>query len=96
MICSVDSCQLRSAHVLPVVILQERDSTGVFAWTVFPALDAGNNWVSEVFADPEDKIGTNLAEAGAFTVPSARLTHPPRILVLYGCWTAYESCDSGD
>lgn len=66
-------------------------------WAVFPALDAGNDWVSEVFADPEDKIGTNLAEAGAFTVPSARLTHPPRILVLYGCWTAYyESCAFGD
>ena len=49
-----------------------------------PGSGPGNDWVSEVFADPEDKIGTNLAEAGAFTVPSARLTHPPRILVLYG------------
>ena len=70
-----------------IVIFQARDSSCSwdFVWTVFPALDAGNNWVSEVFADPEEKIGTNLARAGAFAAPSARLTHPPRILVLYGC-----------
>lgn len=40
--------------------------------------------VGQAFRDPEDKLGTNLAEAAAFKVPGARLTHPPRILVLYG------------
>ena len=76
-----------STHLRAIVIFQARDSSCSwdFVWTVFPALDAGNNWVSEVFADPEEKIGTNLARAGAFAAPSARLTHPPRILVLYGC-----------
>ena len=46
----------------PSSFFKQEILAGVFVWTVFPALGAGNNWVSEVFADPEDKIGTNLAE----------------------------------
>lgn len=49
-----------------------------------PGSGPGKDWISEAFEDPEDKLGTTLAEAAAFKVPSAKLTHPPRILVLYG------------
>eukprot|EP00435_Cladocopium_sp_Y103_P062260 s92_g23.t2 len=64
------------------------DGTGAWlahrAHADVPGSGPGNDWVSEAFGDPEDKLGTNLAEAAGFKVPSARLTHPPRILVLYG------------
>ncbi|CAK8992195.1 NADPH-dependent FMN reductase ArsH (Arsenical resistance operon protein ArsH) [Durusdinium trenchii] len=49
-----------------------------------PGSGPGHDWVSEVFADAEDKHGTNLQEAANFEAPSAQMKHPPRILVLYG------------
>ncbi|CAJ1343518.1 unnamed protein product [Effrenium voratum] len=65
-------------------------SDGTGAWLAHraqndvPGSGPGHDWVSEVFADAEDKHGANLAAAAGFEVPRARLKHPPRILVLYG------------
>ena len=49
-----------------------------------PGSGPGHDWVSEVFADAEDKHGANLQDAARFQVPGAQFKHRPRILVLYG------------
>ncbi|CAE7866958.1 arsH [Symbiodinium necroappetens] len=49
-----------------------------------PGSGPGTDWINEVFSDPSDEQGADLSATAAFKVPSARLTHPPRILVLYG------------
>jgi len=49
-----------------------------------PGSGPGSDWVREAFSDPGGVIGTDLSAAAAFTPPGAKLTHKPRILVLYG------------
>lgn len=49
-----------------------------------PGSGPGADWVHEVFSDPDGRFGADLSEAASFQVPRARLTHKPRILVLYG------------
>lgn len=49
-----------------------------------PGSGPGHDWVAQAFSDPDGSLGADLSGAAGFAVPSARLEHPPRILVLYG------------
>lgn len=49
-----------------------------------PGSGPGTDWIREVFADPDGACGADLSSAAEFAVPSACLTHRPRILILYG------------
>jgi len=49
-----------------------------------PGSGPGADWLLEACQDPEGKLGVDLSTAASFVVPGARLSHRPRILVLYG------------
>jgi arsenic resistance protein ArsH len=49
-----------------------------------PGSGPGNDWVKEVFEGTGVSEGVDLSSAASFTAPGCKLTHKPRILVLYG------------
>ena len=64
--------------------------TGVGGWLAHrsdasvPGSGPGNDWIDVVFRDPCDKTGASIEYVADFKPAGAALSHPPRILVLYG------------